>query len=53
VVLGDPGPQPSAANMREFVSNIFLALRRGADNYSNTQASTASGAQKPEFFTIY
>jgi hypothetical protein len=34
--LGAPGPQPSAANMREIVSNILPALRQFADNYSNT-----------------
>jgi len=30
--LGAPGPQPSAANMREIVSNILLALHQFADN---------------------
>ena len=34
--LGAPGPQPAAANMREFVSNILLALHQCANNCSNT-----------------
>jgi len=33
---GNPGPQPPAANMREFVSNILLTLHKGTNNYSNT-----------------
>ena len=32
---GNPGPQPPAANMREFVSKSLLALRKSANNYSN------------------
>ena len=33
---GNPGPQPPAANMREFVSKSSLALHNSANNYSNT-----------------
>ena len=45
---GNPGPQPPAANMQNFVSKIFLSLNQFANNHNN-MASTASGALKPEF----
>ena len=35
-LLGAPGPQPPAANMRQIVSNILLVLHQCVNNYSNT-----------------